>query len=142
MNNPPPDRKKLIGLIAEQEGIRVESGDPVFAVATICQAYLDEAGRRFDSIVTERLADFEEAVAKVQRRAGQLVASEFNDNLAAVRTSLQNDIALAGTRASEIASRVENAQCYPVIVRWTALGMALLIVAFLGGLWIGAHCLR
>jgi len=29
-----PDRQKIIGLIAERNGIRVEKDDPVFAVAT------------------------------------------------------------------------------------------------------------
>jgi hypothetical protein len=142
MNGDGLNREKLIGLIAEKEGIRVEKGDPLFAVATICQAYLDEAGRRFDESITQRLAEFEAAVAKVQRRAGQLVASEFHDHLAAVRSSLETDIALAGNRANEIVYRVEQANRYPVIVRWTVFGMIVCILVFSAGLWIGMHFLR
>ena len=71
-----PDRQKIIALIAERNGIRVEKDDPVFAVATICQAHLEEAGHQIEASMRERLAEFESAVAKVQTRAGQLVAAE------------------------------------------------------------------
>ena len=60
-----PDRQKIIGLIAECNRIRVEKDDPVFAAATICQAYLEEAGRQIEASLRERLAEFESAVGKM-----------------------------------------------------------------------------
>ena len=130
-----PDRDRLVRVIAERHGIRVEKDDPVFAVGAICEPHIDE-------LITQRIADFESAVGKVQRRAGQLIAQEFNDHLSAVRNSLQTDITLAGAKANEIIFRIEQAYRYPVVIRWTVIGIlsALLFVAI--GVWIGVHYVR
>jgi hypothetical protein len=137
-----PDREKLVRVIADRHGIRVDKDDPLFAVGTICEAHMDEAAHRFDELITQRIADFESAVGKVQRRAGQLIAQEFNDHLAAVRNSLQSDITMAGAKANEIVFRIEQAYRYPVVIRWTVIGMlsALLLVSL--GVWIGMHYMR
>jgi hypothetical protein len=79
----------------------------------------------------------EEAVGKVQRRAGQLVAEEFNDHLAAVRKSLQDDITLAGGKANEIIYRIEQANRYPVMIRWTAIGIGCSLLMFAFGVVLG-----
>jgi hypothetical protein len=134
-----PDRQKIIGLIAERNGIRVEKDDPVFAVVTIFQAYLDEAGRQIEASIRERLAEFETFVAKVQTRAGQLVAAEFNDRVASIRGELQRDIALAGARANKIVYRAEQANRHPVMLRWAVVGTLAALALFLIGLWIGAR---
>ena len=134
-----PDRQKIISLIAERNGIRVEKDDPVFAVATICQAYLEEAGRQIEASIRERLAEFEAAVGKVQARAGQLVAAEFNERVASIRSELQQDIVLAGAKANEIVFRAEQANRQPVILRWATLGIVAALALFLIGLWIGAR---
>jgi len=142
MNITAPDRQELIGLIAERNGIRVEKDDPVFAVATICQAYLEQAGRQIEASVRERLAEFEIAVAKVQTRAGQLVAAEFNDRVASIRSELQKDIVLAGAKANEIVYRAEQANRHPVMLRWAVLGTVVSLTLLALGLWIGARYLH
>jgi hypothetical protein len=134
-----PDRQKIIGLIAECNGIRVEKDDPVFAAATICQAYLEEAGRQIEATIRERLAEFESAVGKMQTRAGQLVAAEFNDRVASIRAELQQDIVLAGAKTNEIVYRAEQANRQPVMLRWATLGIVAALALFLIGLWIGAR---
>lgn len=136
-----PDRQKIIGLIAEQNGIRVEKDDPVFAVATIFQAYLEESGKQIEASILEHLREFEASVAKVQTRAGQLVAAEFTDRAAALRSELQRDITLAGAKATEIVFRVEQANRHPVMLRWATLGIVAGLALFLMGLWIGARYL-
>jgi CHASE3 domain sensor protein len=83
--------------------------------------------------------DFEEAVRKVQTRAGQLVAAEFNDRVGAIRSELQRDIALAGARANEIVYRAEQANRHPVMLRWAVVGTLAALALFLMGLWIGAR---
>jgi hypothetical protein len=137
-----PDRERLVRVIADRHGIRVDKDDPLFAVGTICEAHMDEAARRFDELITQRITDFEAAVGKVQRRAGHLIAEEFNDHLLAVRNSLQTDITLAGAKANDIVFRIEQAYRYPVVIRWTVVGMlsAVLFVAL--GVWIGRYCVR
>jgi uncharacterized protein YicC (UPF0701 family) len=67
----------------------VEKDDPIFAVATIFQAYLEEGGKQIEASIREHLGEFEASVAKVQTRAGQLVAAEFNDRITAIRGALQ-----------------------------------------------------
>jgi hypothetical protein len=139
MNTVAPDRQKIIGFIAERNGIRVEKDDPVFAVGTICQAYLEEAGRQLEASIRERLSEFESAVGKVQTRAGQLLAAEFNDRVASIRAELQQDIVLAGAKANEIVFRAEQAHRQPLMLRWATLGIVAGLALFLIGLWIGAH---
>lgn len=137
-----PDRRKIIGLIAERNGIRVEKDDPVFAVATICQAYLEEAGRQIETSMSKHLTEFEAAVAKVQTRAGQLLAAECNDRVASIRSELQKDIVLAGAKANEIVFRAEQANRHPVMLRWAVLGTVVSLTLLVLGLWIGARYLH
>jgi hypothetical protein len=137
-----PDLQKVIGLIAEQNGIQVEKDDPIFAVATIFQAYLEEGGKQIEASIREHLGEFEASVAKVQTRAGQLVAAEFNDRITAIRGALQQDITLAGAKASEIVFRVEQANRHPVMLRWATLGIVAGLALLLMGLWIGARYLH
>jgi hypothetical protein len=137
-----PDREFLVRLIAERHGIRVDKDDPLFAVGTICEAHLDPATRRFDELMTHRIADFEAAVGKVQRRAGQLIAEEFNDRLVALRHELQKDITLAGAKANEIVFRIEQANRYPGILCWTVVGLLSAVLLLAVGIWIGMHYMR
>ena len=134
---PLPDRERLVRVIAGRHNIRVDRDDPLFAVGTICEAYIDEAGRRFDELIKNRMAEFEAAAGRIEKRAGQLVAQEFNDHLAAVRNSLQTDITLAGAKANEIVYRIAQANGYPVMVRWTAIGVVFAVLMFACGLVIG-----
>jgi hypothetical protein len=134
---PAPDREQLVRVIADRHGMKVQKDDPLFAVGIICEAYIDEAGRRFDELVKNRIGEFEAATGRIEKRMGQLVAQEFNDHLSAVRNSLQTDITLAGAKANEIIYRVEQANGYPVMVRWTAIGVALAVLMFAFGVVIG-----
>lgn len=134
---PAPDRDRLVRLIADRHSIRVERDDPVFAVGTICEAYIDEAGRRFDELIKSRIADLEMAAGRIETRTGQLIGQEFNDHLAAMRNSLQTDITLAGAKAHEIVYRIEEANGYPVMVRWTAIGVVFAVLMFALGVVIG-----
>jgi hypothetical protein len=88
------------------------------------------------------LREFEEAVQKVQTRAGQLVAAEFNERAAALRIELQRDITLAGAKATEIVFRVEQANRHPLMLRWATLGIVAGLALFLMGVWIGARFLH
>ena len=131
-----PDAQRLIGLVAEHDGIRVDKGDPIFALATVCQACLEETSRELDERVALRLADFEAAVGKVQTRAGQLIAAQFNDSVAALRSGLESDVTAAGVKALEMVTRIEQANRPPALLRWMAIAFALAL--FAAGIVIGA----
>jgi CHASE3 domain sensor protein len=138
MSAPPaPDWEHLVHVIADRHGIKVQKDDPLFAVGTICEAYIGEAGRRFDELVRNRLAELEAAAARIEKRTGQLVAQEFNDHLSAVRNSLQTDLTLAGAKANEIVYRIEQANGYPVMVRWTVIGIVFAVLMFAFGVVVG-----
>jgi hypothetical protein len=134
---PAPDRERLARVIADRHSIRVEKDDPLFAVGTICEEYINEAGRQFDELVKNRLAEFETAAGRIEKRVGQLIAQEFNDHLAAVRNSLQTDITMAGAKANEIVYRIEQAYRYPVFVTWTVVGLLTSFAFLCVGVWIG-----
>jgi hypothetical protein len=134
---PAPDRERLVRVIADRHGIKVQKDDPLFAVGTICEVYLDEAGRRFDELVKNRISELEAAAGRIEKRVGQLVAQEFNDHLLAVRNSLQTDITLAGAKANEIVYRIDQANGYPVMVRWTVIGIAFAVLMFAFGVMVG-----
>ena len=134
---PAPDRERLVHVIAERHGMKVQKDDPLFALGTICETYIDAAGKRFDELINNRLAEFEAAAGRLEKRTGQLIAQEFNDHLAAVRNSLQTDITLAGAKANEIVFRVEQAYRYPVFIRWTAIGLLCGLALLFFGIWIG-----
>ena len=138
---PAPDRERLVRVIADRHGMKVQQDDPLFAVGTICEAYIDEAGRRFDELIKNRIAELEAAAGRIEKRMGQLVAQEFNDHLTAVRASLQTDITLAGSKANDIVYRIERANGYPVMVRWTVIGVVFAVLMFALGVLIGREYL-
>src|SRR5690349_17785305 len=136
---PAMDLKRLAADMASQHGIRMDVNDPASSIVLLNRLMLERAAEEIVSGIRTSMHDFEEAVGKVQTRAGQSVAAEFNDRVASIRTELQRDIALAGARANEIVFRAEQANRYPVMLRWAVLGTVAALALFLMGLWIGAH---
>ena len=136
------DIKQVMGELASQHGIRVDPNDPAIAIVLLNRLVLQHSADELANGVRIGLREFEEAVQKVQMRAGQLVAAEFNDRAAALRSELQRDITLAGAKASEIVFRVEQASRQPLMLRWATLGIVAALALFLLGLWIGARYLH
>lgn len=139
---PQLDIKQVVGELASQHGIRVDANDPAIAIVLLNRLILQHSADELANGVRMGIREFEEAVQKVQTRAGQLVAAEFNERAAALRSELQRDITLAGAKASEIVFRVEQANRQPVILRWATLGIVGALALFLMGLWIGARYLH
>lgn len=131
------DTRSLIAELAAKHGIRIDENDPAVAIVALNCLVLEKSTEQVAERIRIEVKDFEEAIAKVQRRAGQLVAQEFNEHLAVVRASLQNDITLAGGKANEIIFRIEQANRYPVMIRWIAVGMASSLLLFALGVVFG-----
>jgi hypothetical protein len=136
------DIKKAVGELSTQYGIRIDANDPTIAVVLLNCLVLQHSANDLTNGVQTGLREFEEAVQRVQARAGQLVAAEFNDRVAALRGELQRDITLAGAKANEIVFRVEQASRHPVMIRWATLGIVAGLLLFLTGLWFGARYLH
>src|SRR6266705_3314704 len=90
------DVQRLIGAVAARHGILLKPDDAAFALVTINQLILEEVMSTVLGKVQDAAADFEEAAARVQTRAGSLLASEVKAAAAAIRRELENDIATAG----------------------------------------------
>src|SRR5437868_15550483 len=133
------DVKRIVGEMASRHGIRLDVNDPAISMVLLNRLVLEHSADELVAGIRGSMNDFEEAVRKVQTRAGQLVAAEFNDRVGAIRSELQRDIALAGARANEIVYRAEQANRHPVMLRWAALGIGSGLALFLMGLWIGGH---
>jgi hypothetical protein len=72
------DVKALIGEVAARNGIRLEPGDPAFALVTLNQLVLEEAVRDLVAEIRAATADFEAAAERVQGLAGATLAREIN----------------------------------------------------------------
>ena len=136
------DVKRIVGEMASKHGIRLDTNDPAISLVLLNRLVLEHSADDLVAGVRASMHDFEEAVRKVQTRAGQLVAAEFNDRVGAIRSELQRDIALAGARANEIVYRAEQANRHPVMLRWAVIGTLAALAMFLMGLWIGARYLH
>ena len=133
------DVKRIVGEMASKHGIRLDVNDPAISMVLLNRLVLEHSADDLVAGIRASMHDFEEAVRKVQTRAGQLVAAEFNDRVGAIRSELQRDIALAGARANEIVYRAEQANRHPVMLRWAVIGTLAALALFLMGLWIGAR---
>jgi hypothetical protein len=133
------DVKQIVGELASQHGIEMDGNDPAIAIVLLNRLVLQHTADELAKNVRVALREFEEAVEKVQTRAGQLVAAEFNDRAAMLRSELQRDIVLAGAKATEIVFRLEQANRRPVMLRWATLGIVAALALFLSGLWMGAR---
>ncbi len=136
------DVKRIVGEMASRHGIRLDVNDPAITMVLLNRLVLEHSADELVAGVRASMNDFEEAVRKVQTRAGQLVAAEFNDRVGSIRSELQRDIALAGTRANEIVYRAEQANRHPVMLRWAVVGTLAALALFLMGLWIGVRYLH
>ena len=90
------DVKRIVGEMASKHGIRLDVNDPAISMVLLNRLVLEHSADDLVAGIRASMYDFEEAVRKVQTRAGQLVAAEFNDRVGAIRSELQRDIALAG----------------------------------------------
>ena len=136
------DVNRLIGEVAARNGIRVEPGDPAFALVTLNQLVLEEAARRLTEEVRSGIAEFTVAVQKTETRAGKVLAQQVKETAAELRQELQRDIESARLKAGEMVTEVHRAHRTSALVRWSAAGLICAVALLGAGLWIGAHWLR
>jgi hypothetical protein len=92
---PDLDTKTLVAELGSKHGIHIDEGDPALGIVLLNRLVLEKTSDQITERIRVELKDFEEAVARVERRAGHLIAQEFNERLDTVRKSLQSDITLA-----------------------------------------------
>ena len=102
------DVQRIIGAVAARHGILLKPDDAAFALVTINQLVLEETMAELLERARHTIADFDEAAARVQTRAGSLLASEVKDATEAIRHALESDIAAAGKQAREFVLEVHR----------------------------------
>jgi hypothetical protein len=136
------DIHRLIGEVAARDGIRIEPGDPAFALVTLNQLVLEDAVKQIGEHLRSGLDEFTEAVQKTEFRAGKVLAEEVKEAAAEVREELQRDIEAARIQAREILYEIHQKHSRATLVRCVVAAGATAIAVFVSGLWAGAHLLR
>jgi hypothetical protein len=136
------DVQRLIGEVAARNGIRVEPGDPAFALVTLNQLVLEDAIKQIGEHIQAGIVEFSDAVQKTEKRAGRLLAEEVKSAAAELRSELQRDVDGARVGAKELVSEIYSIHSRAALIRWGSAGVFAGATLFGAGLWIGAHYLR
>jgi hypothetical protein len=136
------DVQRLIGEVAARNGIRVEPGDPAFALVTLNQLVLEDAVKQIAEHIQAGIADFSDAVQKTENRAGRILAEEVKSATAELRRELQRDVDSARLGARELVADIHSIQTRAALIRWGTAGLVTAATLFGAGLWVGAQYLR
>jgi hypothetical protein len=131
------DVQRLIGAVAARHGILLKPDDAAFALVTINQLVLEGVLTDVVGKIDRAVADFEAVAARVQMRAGALLASEVKEAAVAIRRELGSDITAAGQRAREFVVDVHRAHSRDALEKWIALGVTCALVLFVCGVFVG-----
>ena len=137
-----PDTKRMISEVAAENGIRIEPGDPLFALVTMNRMVFEEAAQVYFEHNQQLIAEFKESMTRAEARAGGMLAEKVKAAAEKMREGLQSDIQLAGMRASEYVHRVNEAHRRPAIIRWSVVGLLAAILIFAVGIGLGFSVLR
>ena len=72
----------------------------------------------------------------------KVIATQFNESVAALRSGLESDVTAAGVKALEMVTRIEQADRRPIVLRWMAMAFASALALFAAGIVIGAWFLH
>ena len=136
------DIKRLVAEVAARDSIRVEPGDPAFALVTLNQLVLEDAVERISEQIRVGMAEFAEAVHKTEARAGKVLAEQVKEVAAELRRELDADVEKARLDVARIVQTVYTAPTKADSIRWAAAAGAIAVLLFTAGLWIGASFLR
>jgi hypothetical protein len=131
------DVQRLIAAVAARHGILLKSDDAAFALVTINQLVLEDVLTEVVGKIERTVEDFDAAAARVQAKAGGLLASEVKEAAAAIRRELGADIAAAGHDARALVLEVHRAHSRVKLEKWMALGVICGLVLFLCGVFVG-----
>jgi hypothetical protein len=136
------DIQRLIGEVAARDGIRVEPGDPAFALVTLNQLVIEDAMKQVAEQIRSGIAEFTEAVHKTESRAGKVLAGEVKEAAAELREELQRDIESARISAREILFETHRKHSRLALIRCALAATAAAVAVFASGVWVGAHLLH
>ncbi len=103
-----PDMKQMISEVFAENGIRIEPGDPLFALVTMNRMVFEESAQRYYESNQQLIAEFNESMKKAEMRAGSMLAKMVKESAEKMREGLQGDIHIAGLKATRIRTRGER----------------------------------
>lgn len=132
-----PDMKRMISEVAAENGIRVEPGDPLFALVTMNRLVVEEFAKTYYDYNQKLIAEFLESMKRAEVPAGSMLAQKVKESAEKMREGLQGDIHIAGLKAREYVHLVNEAHRRPAIIRWVSVGLVAAVAIFGSGVWLG-----
>ncbi len=132
-----PDMKRMISEVAAENGIRVEPGDPLFALVTMNRMVLEESARTYYDYNQKLIEEFMESMKRAEVLAGSMLAQKVKESAEKMREGLQGDIHIAGLKAREYVHLVNEAHRRPAIIRWVSVGLVAAVAILASGVWLG-----
>ena len=71
-----PDTKQMISEVFAENGIRIEPGDPLFALVTMNRMVFEEAAQGYFTNNQQFIAEFKESMTRAEARAGSMLAEK------------------------------------------------------------------
>ena len=131
-----PDMKQMISEVFAENGIRIEPGDPLFALVTMNRMVFEESAQRYYESNQQLIAEFNESMKRAEMRAGSMLAKMVKESAEKMREGLQGDIHIAGLKAREYVHQVNEAHRRPAIVRWVSVGLVAADSDIRSGVWL------
>jgi hypothetical protein len=128
---------QLIGKVAEHNGIRLEKGDPAFALVTLNELVLRDAVGEIQAELRSTVEEITESVRRLDARSGAIMAREVTQSAASIRRELQQDINSASLQARELVRRVDSAHRQPAVILWVSIGVLSGLLLFFCGVLVG-----
>ena len=136
------DVHRLIGEVAARNGIRVEPGDPAFALVTLNQLVLEEAIVQIREHIRSGHRRVHGGGAQDGSARGNILAEEVREAAAGIREELQRDVETARVGAREIVYEVHRQHTKVAMICRCAAAGVLAAAMFATGLCIGAYFIR
>lgn len=131
-----PDVKALIGEVAARHGITLRPDDPAFALVTVNQLVLEQTMAELIGRTQQMTNEFDQAAARLQARAGSVLAAEVRKAGAEIRQALRQDIA-AGIQPRQSAEEIQRAQSGALSYWWLSAGLIAALALFVIGILVG-----
>jgi hypothetical protein len=119
------DSRELNRMAAEASvlhGIRIDADDPLMAVVTINRMVFESALEEALQSIRTTTEELNQAIDRVQIRAGSAVALEVRECVSAIRGELQRDIDEARLNARALIEALHRAQTRRTMIQWVAAG--------------------
>ncbi len=132
-----PDVKGLIAEVAARHGIALRSDDPVFALVTVNQLVLEQTIAELIGRAQQMTNEFDHAAARVQTRAGSVLAAEVRRAGSEIRQALRQDITSAGIRAHQSGDEVQRTASRSMMYLCLSAGLIAALALFALGVLVG-----